>query len=60
MAIADAEELRANNGKNAEAVLKHVPQDALIGKDDLIETCQGNGIGKHLTPKLITQLTRDS
>jgi len=59
MAIADAEELRANNGKNAEAVLKHVPQDALIGKDDLIEICQRKGIGKHLSPKLIAQLLED-
>jgi len=56
MAIADAEELRANNGKSVDDVLKHVPQDALIAKDQLIETCQHHGIGKNLAPKLIGEL----
>jgi RecA-family ATPase len=56
MAIADAEELRANNGKQAEDVLKHVPQEDLIAKDQLIEACQIQGIGKHLAQKLIAEL----
>ena len=56
MAIADAEELRANNGKSAGDVLKNVPQGALIAKDDLIEACQRGGIGKHKSPKLINDL----
>jgi len=59
MAIADAEELRANNGKNAEAVLRHVPETSLIAKDDLLKACQNNGIGKHLAPRLIAQLVQD-
>ncbi len=56
MAIADAEELRANNGKSPGDVLKHVPQDALIAKDDLVKTCRHNGIGKNLTLELIDGL----
>jgi len=32
MAIADAEELRANNGKGVEDVLKHVPLVDLIAR----------------------------
>ncbi|MEI8290604.1 MAG: AAA family ATPase [Verrucomicrobiota bacterium] len=56
MAITDAEELRANNGKSAEDVLKHVPQDALVGKDDLIKVCGLNGIGRQLASKLILEL----
>ena len=56
MAIADAEELRANNGKRAEDVLKHVPATGLIAKDDLIKTAQRNGIGKHRCPGLIAEL----
>jgi len=56
MAIADAEELRANNGKTAEAVLKYVPQIGLIAKDDLLKTCNVNGIGKNLALKLVSEL----
>ena len=56
MAITEAEELRANNGKSAEDVLKHVPQDALVGKDDLIKVCEQNGIGRQLASKLILEL----
>jgi hypothetical protein len=56
MAIADAEELRVNNGKSAEDVLKHVPQTGLIAKEDLIKTCRQNGIGKNLAGELINDL----
>jgi hypothetical protein len=59
MAVGEAEELRANNGKTAEAVLKFVPATELIGKDDLLKACQQNGIGKHLVPKLIADLVAD-
>lgn len=59
MAIAEAEELRANNGKNMEAVLKHVPQSALIAKDDLVKVCRQNRIGRHLTLALIGDLLND-
>jgi RecA-family ATPase len=59
MAIADAEELRANNGKSAEDVMKHVPQEALVAKDALIKLCRQNGIGKNLTTDLINELLDD-
>ena len=59
MAVGDAEQLRANNGKNTDAVLKHVPQDELIAKEDLMAICQQNGIGKNLVPKLIRELLND-
>ena len=59
MAIADAEELRANNGKGVEDVLKHVPQTDLIAKDDLIKTCRQTGIGKNRTIELINELLED-
>ncbi len=59
MAIADAEELRANNGKSSQDVLKHVPQDLLIAKDDLVRICRQNGIGKNLTLELIDNLMED-
>jgi len=59
MAIADAEELRAANGKTAEDVLKHVHEQALIAKDQLIEICGRNGIGKYKCAKLIDQLLLD-
>lgn len=59
MAVADAEELRAGVAKSAENVLKHVPQVGLIAKDDLIETCRRNGIGKNRVPKLIEELIAD-
>jgi hypothetical protein len=59
MAIADAEELRANNGKTAEDVMKHVPQLMLIAKDDLVKVCRQNGIGKNLTAELIDELLGD-
>ena len=56
MAVGEAELLRANNGKTAEAVLKYVPPTDLLAKDDMLKTCQQNGIGKHLAPKLINEL----
>ncbi len=56
MAIADAEELRANNGKGVEDVLKHVPQEAMVAKDDLLRICGQNGIGRQLASKLIAEL----
>jgi len=59
MAVGEAELLRANNGKTAEVVLKYVPQDVLISKEDLMKVCQQNGIGKHLAPKLIAELVGD-
>jgi hypothetical protein len=59
MAIGDAEELRANNGKTTQDVLKHVPQDALIAKDDLKKICVQNGIGKNRTNDLINELIED-
>ena len=59
MAIADAEELRANNGKGVQDVLKHVPQTDLIAKDGLIKICRQTGIGKNLTIELINELLDD-
>ena len=59
MAIADAEELRANNGKSAEDVLKHVPQVNLIAKDDLVKICRQNGLGKNRSLELIDELLED-
>jgi hypothetical protein len=59
MAVGEAELLRANNGKSCEDVLKHVPQDALVAKDDLIRVCGQNGIGKQLASKLIAELVGD-
>ena len=59
MAIADAEELRANNGKSVEDVIKHVPQDGLVAKDDLVRICGQNGIGRQLASKLILELLGD-
>jgi hypothetical protein len=56
MAIAEAEELRANHGKNKADVLKQVPQTALIAKDDLKTVCQREGIGKNLFEKLVNEL----
>ena len=60
MAIADAEELRANKGKGVEDVLKHVPQSDLIAKDDLIKICRKNGIGRDLVTELINELLEDN
>jgi hypothetical protein len=59
MSIAFAEELRANNGKQAEDVLKHVPQVDLIAKDDLIKICRQTGIGRNLVADLINELLDD-
>lgn len=56
MAIADAEELRANSGKTAEDVMKHVPQQLLIAKDELLKVCCQNEIGQNLTRRLIEEL----
>jgi hypothetical protein len=59
MAIAEAEELKAGNGKTAEDVLKQVPQTDLIAKDDLVRTCRQNGIGKNKMADLIAELLDD-
>jgi energy-coupling factor transporter ATP-binding protein EcfA2 len=59
MAIAEAEELRANNGKSTEDVLKHVPQDHLIAKDALFKMCSQNGVGKHKTAELLNELIEE-
>lgn len=59
MAIADAEELRANNGKSPQDVMKHVPLNALIAKADLMKVCGQNNIGKHLASKIIDELLDD-
>ena len=56
MAIGEAEALQVNNGKNAADVLKHVPQDALIAKDDLVKVCRQNGLGRNLVSDLIADL----
>ena len=56
MAIADAEDLRATKEKTAENVLKNVPQNALIAKDQLTSICQRQGIGKNKIPILINEL----
>jgi AAA domain len=56
MAIAEAEKLRASNGKTSENVLKHVPPSALVAKEDLIKICQQNSIGKNLANELISEL----
>jgi len=59
MAIAEAEELKAGNGKTTEDVLKHVPQNNLIAKDDLIKICRQNGMGKNLVADFINDLLND-
>jgi hypothetical protein len=59
MAIAEAEELKAGNGKTMDDVLKHVPQNALVAKDDLIKTCRQNDIGRNLVADLIRDLIDD-
>jgi len=59
MAMNEVEELRGNNGKSAQDVLRHVPQHLLIAKDDLINVCRQNKIGKHLVDKLIKELVED-
>ncbi len=59
MAVGEAELLKAINGKTAAAVLKHVPQNEMIAKDDLLKIGQQHGIGKHLAPKLIAELVED-
>ena len=59
MAIADAEELKANNGKSVEDVMKHVPQSGLVEKKHLKSTCQQTRIGKHLVTDLIDELVED-
>lgn len=59
MAVGEAEELRANNGKGIQDVLKHVPQTDLIAKDDLIKVCRQAGIGKNLAIELINELLED-
>ena len=57
--VAEVEELKANHGKSAEDVLKHVPQDVLIAKDDLVKICRQNMIGKNLAAELIAGLLDD-
>ena len=59
MAIAEAEELKAGNGKTIEDVLKFVPQTGLIAKDDLIKTCRQSGIGRNTLIDLISDLMDD-
>jgi len=59
MAIADAEELKANNGKNAADVLKHVPAVGLIAKDDLISQCRKHGLSRNMTVELLNQILAD-
>ena len=56
MALAEAESLKANNGKTVDDVLKHVPESGLVAKDELINICRKNGIGKNMVPDLITEL----
>ena len=57
--ISDVEELRANNGKTIQDVVKHVPQHLLIAKDDLLKTCRQNGLGRNLTAELLDELLDD-
>ena len=59
MAIGEAEELRANNGKSVDDVMKHVPKGALIAKDALIKVCRQNHIGKNLATEMINELVED-
>lgn len=59
MAITDAEEMRASNGKTREDVMKHVPQHLMIAKDHLVKVCRQNGIGKNLSAELIEELLSD-
>jgi len=59
MAIAQAEELRANSGKSVADVMKHVPQDALVAKEALVKVCRQNNIGKNLTLEMINELIED-
>ena len=59
IAMAEAESLKANNGKRVDDVLKHVPDLGLVAKDELINICRKNGIGKNLVPDLIAELMED-
>ena len=59
MAIAEAEEMQANQSKGRADVLKLVPQDALIAKDDLIETCRQNSIGRNRAMALVNKMIED-
>jgi hypothetical protein len=59
MTIADAEELKAGQGKTAQDVLKHVPLQGLMGKEELIRTCRQTGLGKNLTIEFIAELLED-
>jgi hypothetical protein len=56
MAIGEAEELRAANGKTTGDLLKHVPKAALVAKDNLLKLCRQNGIGKNLSAELLNEL----
>jgi len=57
--IRDLEELRANNGKTVQDIIKHAPQNLLIAKDDLVKTCRQNGVGRNLTAELLDELLDD-
>ena len=59
MALADAEELKANSGKLPEDILKHVPETGLIAKTDLIDLCSKGGVGKNAASDLINKLIDD-
>ena len=56
MAVAEAEELKAGNGKTGEDVMKYVPQKGLISKDILIKTCRQNAIGRNTIIELLNEL----
>ncbi|MEI9960467.1 MAG: hypothetical protein WDM76_04835 [Limisphaerales bacterium] len=55
----EADQLLAVGGKTSAEVLKHVPVDMSIAKDDLIKTCQKNNLGKNRAMKLIEELVED-
>jgi hypothetical protein len=56
MAVGAAEELQASGNKTSANLLKHVPQEGVIAKNDLIETCKQNGIGRDRAYKLIGEM----
>jgi RecA-family ATPase len=59
VAMVDAEELKAGNGKTADDVLKHVPTTGLISKEELVKVCRRNSLGRNLALGLIEELVAD-
>jgi hypothetical protein len=51
-----AQEIIANSGNTIDDVLKHIPQDAMVGKEEHIKTCMRNKIAKHKASRFINEL----